>query len=121
MLVFLLDQLRDERGLSWRQVAAQAGLEPSTLQRIVAGSTPNLHHFAALIEWLGVPADAVFRHRPDLDLTLNGGVEAVVQVKAPTETLSFEASGVTRAQVESLRTAIQAMLDAAQAGAERAS
>ena len=52
-----LDGHRQSLGLSWRQVAAAAGLEPSTLQRIVAGSTPDLARFVALVDWLGASAD----------------------------------------------------------------
>lgn len=57
-----LERARVARGLSWRQVAIEAELGPSTLYRIVAGSVPDLQRFAALVDWLNLPADA-FIHR----------------------------------------------------------
>jgi len=53
-LVTALERARQDRGLSWRQVAVEADLEPSTLVRIVGGRTPDLPRFAALVDWLGV-------------------------------------------------------------------
>lgn len=52
-----LDQQRRTRKLSWRQVAAEAGVSPSTLSRMTQGKRPDVDSFAALVRWLGVPAD----------------------------------------------------------------
>ncbi len=69
-----LDRARQERGLSWRQLAGETNLEPSTLQRIVAGSIPDLPRFAALIDWLTVSADMfIQRERGHMDLRLGNG------------------------------------------------
>lgn len=57
-----LDQQRRSRKLSWRQVAAEAGVGPSTLSRMTSkGKRPDVDSFAALVEWLGVPADTFLR------------------------------------------------------------
>ncbi len=59
--------------MSWRQVAAATELEPSTLQRIVAGSTPDLARFVVLLDWLGVPADEfITREQTILSVDLPG-------------------------------------------------
>ncbi len=76
-----LDEERRERGISWRQVASKAELEPSTLQRIVAGSIPDLPRFAALIDWLSVPADSFIRRsRGHLDVYPGSG--QVLEIKS---------------------------------------
>jgi transcriptional regulator with XRE-family HTH domain len=55
-----LDAARRERGLSWRAVAHQAGVSPSTLTRLGDGKRPDVDGFAALVRWLGLPAERFF-------------------------------------------------------------
>lgn len=58
-----LNRARTERGqLSWRQVARQAGVGPSTLSRLAQGHRPDVDSFAALVHWLGMPAEDFMRH-----------------------------------------------------------
>jgi len=58
-----LDRERNERGqLSWRQVADQAGVGASTLSRLAQGHRPDVDSFAALVHWLGLPAEDFLRH-----------------------------------------------------------
>jgi transcriptional regulator with XRE-family HTH domain len=57
-----LDSERQQRGLSWRQVAQEAGIGPSTLSRMAQGSRPDVDSFAALVHWLGLPAEQFMRH-----------------------------------------------------------
>jgi transcriptional regulator with XRE-family HTH domain len=52
-----LDAERRARGMSWRQLAKQVGISPSTLTRLANGHRPDVDAFAALVHWLGVPAD----------------------------------------------------------------
>lgn len=56
-----LNAQREERGLSWRQVAAEAGVGPSTLSRLAQGKRPDVDSFGALIHWLGLPAENFMR------------------------------------------------------------
>lgn len=56
-----LDQRRQSEGLSWRQLAGKIGISPSTLSRMAQGNKPDVDSFAAIIEWLGVPAERFFR------------------------------------------------------------
>lgn len=60
-LYVTLDSERQQRGLSWRQVATQAGVGPSTLSRMAQGNRPDVDSFVALIQWLGVPAEQFMR------------------------------------------------------------
>jgi transcriptional regulator with XRE-family HTH domain len=46
--------------MSWRQVAREAGISPSTLTRLGNGYRPDVDAFAKLVLWLGVPADRFF-------------------------------------------------------------
>ena len=76
-----LDDARRDRGMSWRQVASEAEVHPSTLQRIVAGSIPDLPRYAALIDWLSLPSDRFIRRsRARLEVWLVGG--QVIEIKA---------------------------------------
>lgn len=52
-----LDEKRRSRRLSWRQVAGEAGISPSTLTRMAQGRRPDVDSFGALTGWLGQPAD----------------------------------------------------------------
>jgi transcriptional regulator with XRE-family HTH domain len=52
-----LDAQRDARGLSWRQLAKDRGLSPSTFTRLANGHRPDVDAFAALVGWLGQPAE----------------------------------------------------------------
>ena len=69
-----LDAEREARDLSWRQLAHDVGVSPSTLSRMGQGSGPAADAFAALVDWLGVPAeefidrggDSTSREVPDL-------------------------------------------------------
>lgn len=52
-----LDAKRQARELTWRQVAGEAGISPSTLTRLAQGKRPDVDSFASLTHWLGVSAD----------------------------------------------------------------
>lgn len=89
-LVEALERAREQRGLSWRQVASEAQLDPSTLVRIVGGRIPDLPRFAALIDWLGVPADTFIDRTADqphagvfdIVITNPNGPSIYVEIKA---------------------------------------
>src|SRR5438309_156001 len=59
-LVGALDSERQARGLSWRQLAKQAGVSPSTLTRMQQGKLPDVNTFAALTKWLNIPAERFY-------------------------------------------------------------
>lgn len=52
-----LDVRRKAKGLSWRQLAHEAGVSPSTLTRMAQKHRPDVNGFASLVAWLGLPAD----------------------------------------------------------------
>lgn len=57
-----LEHERRSRELSWRRVAHEAGVSPSTLTRLAQHGRPDLDSFAALVHWLGMPAERFMRH-----------------------------------------------------------
>jgi len=60
-----LDSERQQRELSWRQLANEARVGPSTLSRMAQGHRPDVDSFVALIQWLGVPAEQFMRGGAD--------------------------------------------------------
>lgn len=53
-----LDRKRRSESLSWRDLAHQLGVSPSTFTRMAQGRRPDVDAFATLIGWLGmVPSD----------------------------------------------------------------
>ena len=47
-----LSAKRDREAVSWRDVARETGVSPSTLSRMARGRDPDLRAFAALAAWL---------------------------------------------------------------------
>jgi transcriptional regulator with XRE-family HTH domain len=56
-LVAALNAQRKALGLSWRKVAQQTRVSPSTLTRMQQGKSPDINTFAALTTWLKIPAE----------------------------------------------------------------
>lgn len=52
-----LDAQREARGMSWRQLAKDRGLSPSTFTRLANGHRPDVDAFAVLVGWLLQPAE----------------------------------------------------------------
>lgn len=94
--------------MSWRQVALATHLEPSTLQRIVAGSVPDLPRFAALVDWMAVPADRFIRRETaQVDIMLGNG--QIIEIKSiPSDGLSDKQLSHVRGAVEEIIRAIDA-------------
>ncbi len=52
-----LDAARESRDLSWRQVAREIEVSPSTMSRLANGLKPDVNAFAAMVRWLNLPAE----------------------------------------------------------------
>ena len=57
-----LDAVRQTRKLTWKKVAEEAGVSPSTLTRMGQGRRPDVDSFAALMAWAGLRGDEYVRH-----------------------------------------------------------
>lgn len=49
-----LEATRRSRDLTWRQIAREARVSPSTLTRVGQGKRPDVDSFAALAAWAGL-------------------------------------------------------------------
>jgi transcriptional regulator with XRE-family HTH domain len=52
---------------SWRDVAAELGISPSTFTRMAQGGRPDIDTFATLLHWLNMPATAYMKGGGDRD------------------------------------------------------
>src|SRR6266404_7389361 len=64
-LVAALDSERQAKGISWRQLAIEAEVGPSTLTRMQQGKSPDVNTFSALTTWLNIPAERFYAEQPD--------------------------------------------------------
>ncbi|MET8081189.1 helix-turn-helix domain-containing protein [Streptomyces sp. NPDC005303] len=55
-----LDAAREEKGLSWRQLAKELGVSASTISRMANGLKPDVTGFAAMTTWLRMPAETFY-------------------------------------------------------------
>lgn len=49
-----LDAQRIAKGMSWRQVASDACVSPSTFTRLSQGKYPDAENFTSIVIWLGL-------------------------------------------------------------------
>jgi transcriptional regulator with XRE-family HTH domain len=52
---------RDAGEQSWRDVASELSISPSTFTRMAQGARPDIDTFATLLRWLNMPAAAYMR------------------------------------------------------------
>ncbi len=52
-----LDNKRTAAKMSWRDLAGQLKVSPSTFTRMAQGRRPDVDTFAQLLSWLSMPAD----------------------------------------------------------------
>lgn len=58
-----LDHHRDAKGMTWKDVGAETGVNPSTLTRMAQGKCPDARGLAALLAWSGLGANEFMRGR----------------------------------------------------------
>ena len=59
-----LDTRRQERGISWRQLARENGISPCIPSRLKNGSAPDAHTLLSLIVWLDLDTDIAYLIKP---------------------------------------------------------
>ncbi len=92
-LYVTLDSERRQRGFSWRRLAQEAGVGPSTLSRMAQGNRPDVDSFAALIHWLGLPAEQFMRHSEDEpERQATGSAQAVASLLRADKNLDPESA-----------------------------
>lgn len=69
ILYVTLDHERHARGVSsWRALATELEIPPSTFTRMANGQAPSAHAFATLTKWLGVESSQDFLVSDQTDL-----------------------------------------------------
>lgn len=63
-LMAALDAQRRALKISWRELARQAGVSPSSLTRMQQGKNPDVNTFASLVQWLKLPAERFMLGEP---------------------------------------------------------
>jgi len=58
-----LNVRRVERGLTWKQVAAETGVAEATIKRTREGGRMEVDGMLAMVSWLGVPVETFCRNR----------------------------------------------------------
>ena len=56
-----LDSTRKTAETSWRELARELEISPSTFSRMAQGRRPDVDTFATLLHWLGMPAESFMR------------------------------------------------------------
>jgi transcriptional regulator with XRE-family HTH domain len=56
-LIAALNAQRQARDISWRKLAEEAEVSPSSLTRMQQGKSPDVNTFTALLDWLKLPAE----------------------------------------------------------------
>jgi transcriptional regulator with XRE-family HTH domain len=56
-----LDSKRKTHDVSWREIARELDVSPSTFSRMAQGRRPDVDTFATLLRWLGMPAESFMR------------------------------------------------------------
>jgi transcriptional regulator with XRE-family HTH domain len=59
-----LDTERETRGMTWKDVAAETGVNASTLTRMSQGKCPDAKGLAALLAWSGFGAESFMPKKP---------------------------------------------------------
>jgi transcriptional regulator with XRE-family HTH domain len=64
-----LDSKRKALGTSWRELARELEVSPSTFSRMAQGRRPDVDTFATLLRWLGMPAESFMRSTREVSAT----------------------------------------------------
>lgn len=83
-----LERKRHSKNLSWRDLAAQLDISPSTFSRMAQGGRPDVDAYATLLRWLGMPSEAFVqsstsrRERPDPVAMISSYLRSAPQIRA---------------------------------------
>ena len=96
---------RDRQGLSWRELASELDLSPSSFTRMAQGQRPDIDTFTTLLGWLGMPADKYTRIEGEMPKpTKKTREEPLVEIT----TLLRSSRSIKREQADALNNIITA-------------
>ena len=61
-----LDAKRAAMHYSWRDVARELEISPSTFTRLAQGRRPDVDTFVTLVQWLGMPAETYIQSKQEM-------------------------------------------------------
>lgn len=85
-----LDARRQLLGTTWRAVARELDVSPSTFSRLARGRRPDVDTFAKLVRWLGLPAERFFTGTAERRVGAGDTVAALMMALQSDPTLSRE-------------------------------
>jgi transcriptional regulator with XRE-family HTH domain len=95
---------RERQGISWRELATDLELSPSTFTRMAQGQRPDIDTFTTLLGWLGMPADKYTRIEGVKPSRAKKNEEPLVEIT----TLLRSSKSIKRDQAEALNNIITA-------------
>ncbi|SRR5258708_40314890 len=93
-----LDAVREARGLSWKQVAAESGVNASTLTRIGQGKKPDVDGLSSLLVWSHLKAEMFIADSSDEKPEPLAEIARIIRMD---ETLSHSSAGIVEDIVRS--------------------
>lgn len=101
-----LDNQRQSKNITWKQVAKQAEVSASTLTRMAQGKRPDVDSMAALAAWSGLSTDTFIQHT-DADNLKSDTLPAMTAYLRADSNLSEQSAeaiaAILRAAYEQLR------------------
>lgn len=86
-----LDAVREARGLTWKNVAHESGLNASTLTRIGKGKKPDVDGLSALLVWSNLKAEMFIAHSGGQKIEPLAEITRIIRMD---ETLSFNSARI---------------------------
>ena len=74
-----LDRARVQKGMSWRELARELGLSPSTMSRLQNKKSPDVNAFMTMVRWLNMDAESFLTDK-DEDVQLHEDPELTAQL-----------------------------------------
>lgn len=93
-----LDAVRDARGLTWKHVANESGVNASTLTRIGQGKKPDVDGLAALLVWSNLKAEMFIAGTMDRTIEPLAEITRIIRMD---QTLSHNSAGIVEDIVKS--------------------
>lgn len=74
-----LDRAREAKGMSWRELARELKLSPSTMSRLQNKKSPDVNAFMTMVRWLNMEAESFLTDK-DADVQLHEDPELTAQL-----------------------------------------
>ena len=89
-----LDNQRQSKNITWKQVAKESGVSASTLTRMAQGKRPDVDSMAALATWSGLSADTFIQHVDNTNLETDSVTAMTAYLRADPNLLPESAEAI---------------------------